>query len=287
MTRERAPAGVWVPYAAWLAALALAPLGLMGLASLSPQGAEPDGGLSLAAYARLLEDPYPRVFAQTLAMAAATSVACVALSFPAALAIVMLPARMRLAALLAACLPFWVSVLVRVYALQGILGKNGLVNDVYAFLWRVSEGVLPGLGEFAPAQILFTKASVVIGLTYAFVPFALLPIYAALSRIDPRLFEASSDLGASRWTATVKIALPLARPGVYAAAALVFMPCLGAFYIPDMLGGPGDVLLGNLIKLQFFDANNWPFGAAISVTLVLLTLAAALVPATRLRRAKP
>lgn len=279
------PAGIAIPHLLWLALFCLAPLGFMlRISFATPEAITAfSAELSLANYARQLETPYPGLFVQSLGLAATTALSCVALALPLALALLRLAPRLRLVMLLAICLPFWISAVVRTYALQEILGRNGLINSALRSCWEALAALFPGIGAYEPLPLLYSQAGVVIGLIYAFVPFALLPIYASLSLIDPSLREASRDLGAGALATFSRITLPLALPGIAAALFLVFIPTLGAFYVAEMLGGPSEVFFGNLLKLQFYEANNWPFGAALSVALLVAAVAALLLLRPRLR----
>jgi spermidine/putrescine transport system permease protein len=187
-----------------------------------------------------------------------------------ALAIASAPQRWRNSLLLAICLPFWVSVLVRIFALQQILGRQGVINSSLGWLWEKAAIVLPLAPEFAPLPLLYSKTGVLLGLIYAFLPFGILPIYAAIARMDKRLLEASHDLGASAWYTTMRVIMPLARPGIVAGAVLIFVPALGAFFVSEIMGGPGDILIGNIIEFNFKAGNNWPFGAALSMAMLIL-----------------
>ena len=157
-------------------------------------------------------------------------------------------------------IPFWTSSLVRTYATVIILRTNGVLNE-----WLLGLGLLD-----EPLELLYTPTAVLLGLVYALLPFMVLPLYAALEKLDPRLFEAARDLGAGRLRIFTEIVLPLTLPGIIAGSMLVFLPALGMFYIPDMLGGAKNLLVGNLIQDQFLSARNWPLGSAASVLLTLL-----------------
>jgi spermidine/putrescine transport system permease protein len=161
-------------------------------------------------------------------------------------------------------LPFWTSFLVRTYAWMFLLRDTGLVNTT-----------LIGLGFLRqPLPLLYNDAAVLLGLVYGFLPFMVLPLYATLERLDPALLEAAADLGARPWAAFFRVIVPLAKPGIWAGVALVFIPCLGAYLTPDLLGGGKSVMIGNLVQNQFTTSRDWPFGSAVSLTLMLLTLGA-------------
>ena len=241
---------------------------------LTPAGiTEFTNEITLTNYTRILTPPYPDVLLTSLGTAALTTAICICVSLPLSLAIATCSSKLRNIVLLAICLPFWVSTLVRMYALQEILGRHGLINKLLAFWWNSWGLLVDGLPAYEPLSLLFSRTSVVIGLVYAFIPFGVLPIYATLANMNMQLIEASRDLGASTMQTFVHVTLPVARPGILAATLLIFVPSLGAFYINEILGGPGDLMIGNLIKLQFNEANNWSFGAALSVFMLFLMVA--------------
>jgi spermidine/putrescine transport system permease protein len=157
-------------------------------------------------------------------------------------------------------LPFWTSFLVRTYAWLFILRDTGLINTVLEKLHVISR----------PLPLLYNDGAVVTGLVYNFLPFFVLPVYATLERLDPALLEAAADLGARPGAALRRVILPLAAPGIAAGSVLVFIPCLGAYLTPDLLGGGKSVMLGNLVQNQFTTARDWPFGSGISLVLMLL-----------------
>jgi spermidine/putrescine transport system permease protein len=169
--------------------------------------------------------------------------------------------------LLLVILPFWSNFLIRVYAWMIILGPN-------AALARGVNGVLAWFGA-EPVPLLFSSFAVLVCLVYVHLPFMVLPLYANLEKHDPALLDAAQDLGASAWQRFWRITFPLSLPGVYAGAALVFIPALGIFAIPDLLGGPNDTLIGNLIKQQFLETRDWPFGSVLSIVLTVAALALA------------
>jgi spermidine/putrescine transport system permease protein len=159
-------------------------------------------------------------------------------------------------------LPFWTSFLVRTYAWLFLLRDTGLVNTVLMKL-----GVI-----HAPLSLLYNDGTVLLGLVYGYLPFMVLPIYATLERLDPALVEAAADLGARPLATVLRVILPLSRPGLVAGSVLVFIPCLGAYLTPDLLGGGRTVLVGNLVQNQFTSARDWPFGSAVSMLLMVLVV---------------
>ena len=219
---------------------------------------------SLASYARLFDAVYAGVFVESLGIALATTLACLALGYPFAYALSRLPTRLKPLLVFLVILPFWTNSLVRTYAMKLLLATNGLTNQA-----------LLGLGVVeTPLRMLYTEGAVIAGLVYVLLPFMILPLYAVFEQLRADLLEVSSDLGAERWRTFRYVVLPLTMPGVLAGCLLVLIPAVGMFYVADVLGGARHLLIGNVIKNQFLDARDWPFGAAASI---LLTLAMALL----------
>jgi spermidine/putrescine transport system permease protein len=230
----------------------------------------PDGrvDVNLESYARLLEDwVYLEVFAKSVVYALVTTLACLLLAYPLAVLIAQSPRKYRDLMLLLVILPFWSNFLIRVYAWMIILGPN-------AALAKAVNGVLAAFGA-EPVPLLFSSFAVLVCLVYVHLPFMVLPLYANLEKHDRALLDAAQDLGANGWQRFWRITFPLSLPGVYAGAALVFIPALGIFAIPDILGGPNDSLVGNLIKQQFLETRDWPFGSVLSIVLTVAALALA------------
>ena len=247
-----------------------------GLAPLTDEAGTVD--LNLESYARFFtESVYLQVFIKSAWYAALTTLACLLLAFPLAALIARSPKKYRDLLLLLVILPFWSNFLIRVYAWMIILGPN-------AALARFVNGAL-GLAGFEPVPLLFSGFAVLTCLVYVHLPFMVLPLYANLEKHDQALLDAAQDLGASAWQRFWRITFPLALPGVYAGSALVFIPALGIFAIPDILGGPNDTLIGNLIKQQFLETRDWPFGSVLSIVLTVAALALAGVAAWVARRA--
>lgn len=244
--------------------LMIVPLGIVFLYSLLTRGAYGGAGLpwSLENYWRLADPLYLAVLARSFWIAGVTTVLCVMLGFPLALFISRSGVRKNLYLTLV-ILPFWTSFLIRIYAWMFLLRDTGLINTVLARLHLIRE----------PLPLLYNDGAVILGLVYAYLPFMVLPLYATLERLDPMLLEAAADLGAKPWEAMLRVTLPLARPGFIAGSVLVFIPCIGAYLTPDLLGGGKTVLIGNLIQNQFTTARDWPFGAAASLMLMALVMA--------------
>ena len=234
-----------------------------GLAPIADLGAYLRSGQFAANYARSFSGLYLAIGWRSLWMAAATTALCLAIGFPVAYFIA-LRARRRWKSLLLGLVvvPFWTSFLLRTYAWMFLLRSEGLLNQA-----------LLGLGLLAhPLPLLYSQLAVAVGLVYGELPFMILPLYAALEKIDRSLLEAASDLGAGRLARLRRVTLPLAAPGIAAGVVLVFIPSLGQFVVSDLLGGARSMLLGNLVQNQFAVARNQPFGAALAVELMAAVL---------------
>ncbi len=219
-------------------------------------------GLTLETYRFFFSDfIYIRVFIKSIIMASLTTAFCLLLAYPLALLMSRSPQRRRNAMLLLVILPFASNFLIRVYAWMLLLGPQSALN-------RIVNALL-GLFGFAHVQLLFSPFAVLVAMVYAHLPFMVLPLYANLVRHDPLLLDAAQDLGANSWQRFWRVTFPLSLPGVYSGSALVFIPALGMFVIPEILGGTRDMLIGNLIKEQFLVARDWPFGSALAVLLTL------------------
>ncbi|VFR19469.1 Putrescine transport system permease protein PotH (TC 3.A.1.11.2) [plant metagenome] len=266
-----------VPPYAWLALFLLVPFFLVlkisfaelefGVPPYTPLYEFKDETITLAlhlrGYAMLLADSlYVQTYLNSLKMAAITTLWCALIGYPIAYYIARSTPAVRNVLLLAVILPFWTSLLLRVYAWVGILRNDGLLNNFLMWL-----GVID-----SPLEIYRTDLAVYIGMIYAYLPFFILPLYANLVKLDTRLLEAAYDLGARPWQAFLKITLPLSRAGVIAGAMLVFIPCVGEYVIPEMLGGANTLMMGRLMWNEFFTNTDWPMAASITVVMVLLLL---------------
>lgn len=260
----------------WMALFFAAPTAVVCAYSLLTRG--DFGGVeqpwTLANYARLADPLYLRILWRSVWIAAASTALCVLLGFPLALFIAR-ARRFRGVYLQLVLLPFWTSFLVRTYAWLFILRDTGLVNT-----WLRGAGLID-----KPLPLLYNDGAVLLGLVYNFLPFFVLPMYAALERLDPSLMEAAADLGARPGAVLRRVIIPLSAPGMAAGAVLVFIPCLGAYLTPDLLGGGKSVMLGNLVQNQFTTARDWPFGAAAS--LAAMALSSAMLAALLRRGGEP
>lgn len=216
--------------------------------------------LSGESYIRTLDYLYLKVLWDSLRMALLAMICCLLIGYPFAMCIVSLPKRWQPVLLFLVILPFWTNSLVRTYAIQFILGNQGIINKFLLWSGWVEQ----------PVQLLYTEFAVVLGLSYILLPFMVLPLYSALEKLDVRLHQAAQDLGAGIWRRFWHITVPLTSPGIVAGCLMVLLPAMGMFYIADLLGGAKNLLLGNVIKTQFLHTRDWPFGSAFSVILIVL-----------------
>jgi len=241
------------------------PLGIVVVYSFATRtrtGATALSDWNLDSWARVLDGTALQVSIRSLILAAITTILSLVLSYPFAYWIATRSPRMRAFLLVLVMIPFWSNFLVRTYAMKFLMGSEGPLSLISQLLGG------------PPVRVLFTIWAVLIGLVYGYMPFMILPLYAALERMDWSLVEAARDLYASGWTAFRKVTLPLSMPGVVAGSVLVFIPTLGAYVTPAILGGGKSPLLGELIVSQFLQARNWPYGAALSVAVMAVMLAA-------------
>jgi spermidine/putrescine transport system permease protein len=251
------------PGVAFLTVLFAAPLAIILIYSFRERAAY--GGITgtwtLENYVRLFDPLYAVILLRTFLMAGIATLGCLILGFPLAL-FISRAGRRRNLYLQLVILPFWTSFLVRTYAWMFLLRDTGLINSALLATGIIQE----------PLPLLYNHGAVFIGLVYGYLPFVVLPIYATLERLDPALIEASADLGATPWQTLTRVIVPLCKPGLRAAALLVFIPCLGAFLTPDLLGGGKSMMVGNLIQNQFTTARDWPFGSAAALVLMSLVM---------------
>jgi spermidine/putrescine transport system permease protein len=234
---------------------------------LAPLQSENGGwNLTFRTYGRFFESPiYLELFFKSFLYALATTVLCLAFAYPVAWLIARSAKKYRDLLLLLVILPFWSNFLIRVYAWMIILGPEWA-------LARAINGVL-GLFGIAPVTLMFSPVAVIIVLVYVHLPFMVLPLYANLEKHDPALLDAARDLGASAWQRFRYVTWPLSLPGVFAGSALVFIPAFGIFAVPDLVGGTDGIMIGNVIKQQFLEARDWPFGSVLSIVLTASALA--------------
>ncbi|OQW90157.1 MAG: putrescine ABC transporter permease PotH [Rhodoferax ferrireducens] len=211
----------------------------------------PDGGA-------LFETIYIEAYARSIWYALCTAVLCLLIGYPFSYFIARSPASVRPALLMMVMLPFWTSFLLRVYAWKGILADQGVLNQLLMGLGIISE----------PIQMLYTNVSMLVGMTYVYLPFMVLPLYANLVKMDFRLLEAAYDLGASPFKAFWLVTVPLSKAGIIAGFMLVFIPCVGEFVIPSLLGGPENIMIGRVVWDEMFTSNNWPRASALAVVMI-------------------
>lgn len=274
----------------WLTVFFLGPLLLVFAISFGQRGTY--GGvewvLSFESYVRFLDSLYLRIFARTLAIALATTLICLVIGYPMAYFMATRPSRWRNVLVLLLMIPFWTNFLIRTYAWLFILRDQGLINT----LWTgpihnaiaSAAGVLPisplrTLVEASesPLPLFGTTGAIIVGLVYGWLPEMVLPCYAAIERLDFSLVEAAQDLYASRLRSFLHVILPLTLPGVVAGSVLVFIPSLGAYVTPNLLGGAKSIMIGNVIYAQFMSARDYPFGSAVSFVLMAVMLVGTLI----------
>jgi spermidine/putrescine transport system permease protein len=252
--------GVLVTFILILFALAL----VLFLAFRSNDGSLMGAGFTFMNFGRILTDSlYATVILRSLAIAGLVTLATVATAYPVAYFLAFHAGRWRGPILFLVTLPFWTSYLLRVFAWKVVLAYNGVLNSALMLTGSISEPLMIFLN---------TPAAVVVTLAHAYAPFAILPILVALQTIPRSLLEAASDLGARPFKAFRRVVLPMSMPGVLAAALVVFVPTVGDYVTPAMVGGPASTMIGSLIQAHFGKANNWPFGAALSITVMLVIL---------------
>ncbi len=269
-----------LPPFVWLGVFFLLPLGVVAAISLSqsadaippylPLLTRGPGGLESHATLdnyRLIADGDLHAYVVSLAYAAVATILCLLAGYPLAFAIARAPKAWRSLLLFFVILPFWTSLLIRVYAWIAILQPTGLLNRALHALGLID----------APLLLIYNDFSVVLGLVYGYLPFMILPLYGSLSRFDESLIEAAADLGARPARAFFQVVLPLSLPGAAAGALLVFIPAIGEFVIPDLLGGPQTLMIGKVLWQEFFDNVDWPAAAAIAVVLVAMLTAPLLI----------
>ncbi len=236
-----------------------------GLAPLTASDPNTLQGLTLETYRFFFSEfIYSYVFLKSFIVALVTTLICLVMAYPVALLIARSPKKSRDLMVLLVILPFASNFLIRVYSWMIILGPQAAFS-------KMVNGVLGALG-IGPVHLLFSPFAVLVGMVYVHLPFMVLPLYTNLEKHDPTLLDAAQDLGANAWQRFWRVTFPLSLPGIYSGAALVFIPVLGMFAIPDILGGTGDMLIGNLIKEQFLSTRDWPFGSTLSIMLTLEVL---------------
>jgi spermidine/putrescine transport system permease protein len=271
-----------LPGTFWLVVFFIIPLGLMFFMSFGEK-AVIDGQVSiteiditgtLANYIRSFDPLYLTIIWKSIWISALATLVCLLTAYPIAFGICFAPDRWKPLLLLLVILPFWINLLIRTYALIAVFRTQGYVNLVLGWI---------GLGPF---NMLYNDFAVIFGLVYVYMPFMVLPLYATIERLDKSFLEASLDLGSSQFQTFWRVTVPLTMPGIITGIILVFIPCLGSFLTPDLLGGANAVMIGNVIERQFKAANDWPFGSALSFLLMYATFGALALRALLARRSK-
>ncbi|CAI0958764.1 MULTISPECIES: spermidine/putrescine ABC transporter permease PotB [Serratia] len=211
-------------------------------------------------YTRLFDPLYGQVMLHSLNMAAIATLCCLLLGYPFAFILARLPQRLRPLLLFLLIVPFWTNSLIRIYGLKLFLSTRGYLNEF--LMWA---GIID-----TPLRIMYTSGAVVLGLVYILLPFMVMPLYSSLEKLDKSCLEAARDLGASKLQTFIRIIIPLTMPGIIAGCLLVLLPAMGLFYVADLMGGAKNLLIGNVIKSQFLNIRDWPFGAATSICLTLV-----------------
>jgi spermidine/putrescine transport system permease protein len=257
------------PSAAWLLVFFLLPLVMVLLVSLGKRG--PMGGVvydwNLDNYIRFIDRIYFKIFLRSVWIATANTALCLLFGYPFAYFIARRAKRWRNVLLLLVMVPFWTNFLVRTYAWMVILRDKGLINSLLTMAGIISE----------PLPLLFNQNAVILGLFYGYLPFMVLPLYASIEKLDFSLVEAAQDLGANALTVFRRIILPLTMPGIVAGAIITFIPSIGAYITPDLLGGARAMMVGNLLQQQFLEVRDWPFGSAVGFILMVTVLLATMV----------
>lgn len=266
----------WLPGTFWLVVFFLAPLAIVWVMSFGEQVSltETKFTATLKQYVRALGDPiYLKIIWKSIWMSAIATFICLAVAYPVAFMISFVRGRWKMILLIGIILPFWINLLIRTYALLAVFRRRGFVNS--GLEWMYNTAQLDHLfGKFEPFDMLYNNFAVSAGLVYVFMPFMVLPLYASIERLDRTQLEASLDLGASQLRTFWSITLPQTMPGIVSGVILVFIPMLGSFLIPDLLGGTNAQMIGNVIERQFKAANDYAFGAALSFILMYVTFGA-------------
>ncbi|WP_172408261.1 ABC transporter permease [Desulfosporosinus sp. FKA] len=252
------------PVILWLLIFVAAPLGYILVISFMKKGTY--GGVvanfNFQNYLRIYDPLYLKIFFVSIVIALATTVLCLVIGYPFAYIIARADDRNKSILLSLIMLPFWTNSLIRTYGWIILLRTNGTFNTLLLSTHLISR----------PLQMLYTNGAVMVGMVYTLFPFMVLPLYSSIEKLDRSLLEAANDLGAKPRRAFWRVTLPLTVPGVFAGCIQVFIPTLGYFFISDLLGGGNSVLVGNLIRNQFLAARDWPFGAALSILLIVFTI---------------
>ena len=258
------------PPTLWMLIFLLVPILIIGIFSFSAKQGLVDISASwvLDNYIRAFDPVYLSVFFKSIGIAALTTLICFLIGFPVAIGIASAPKSWKPVLLMIVVLPFWVNLLIRTYALIAVFRTRGFFN--FSLEWVANLFGIP----FEPLTLLYNDAAVILGLVYIHLPFMILPLYAGFEGFNKSLLEAASDLGAQQFKIITAIVLPIMAPSIISGCILVFIPALGSFLTPELLGGPSSQMMANVIERQFLAANDWPFGSALSMILIYLTFGA-------------
>ena len=252
------------PISFWMIIFVIVPLIYVGFMSFMTRGTY--GGIdykfTLENYKTIFDPLYFKVILNSIGIALSSSIICILIGYPFAYYLTKQPIKKRGILIMLIMIPFWTSSMVRTYSWVILLNASGIVNKFLMAIGLIKE----------PLQLLYNDYAVTVGIVYVLLPFAILPLYSAIEKLDKSLIEASNDLGAKPYKTFMKVTLPLTSSGIFASVILTFIPSLGYYFTADVLGGGKTLMIGNLIKNQFTTAKNWPFGAAISLVLIAITL---------------
>ena len=217
---------------------------------------------TLQNYVRLANADYLKIYAQSIAIALITTIICILVGYPFSYIIARTKSRKKKILYMLVIIPFWTNSLIRIYGWRNFLGSSGLLNGLLMKIGLVSQ----------PVDFLYKQGTTILGMVYCLIPFMILPLYTAIEKLDDTLLEPSADLGARPVSTFFEVILPLTSSGIFSGSLMVFIPCLGYFFVSDILGGGNSDVIGNLIERQFQSGNNWPLGAALSIILIVVTL---------------
>ncbi len=213
-------------------------------------------------YVRLANADYLKIYAQSILIAFLTTLICILVGYPFSYIIARTKSKKKRILYMLVIIPFWTNSLIRIYGWRSFLGSSGWLNSLLLKLGIIAE----------PLDLLYKNGTTILGMVYCLIPFMILPLYTAIEKLDTSLLEASSDLGARPVSTFFEVILPLTASGIFSGSLMVFIPCLGYFFVSDILGGGNSDVIGNLIERQFQSGNNWPLGAALSIILIIVTL---------------
>lgn len=218
--------------------------------------------ITLSNYVRLANSDYVKIYGQSLLIAFLTTILCILIGYPFSYFIARSKSKTRKILYMLVIIPFWTNSLIRIYGWRSFLGTSGWLNSSLMAMGIIAE----------PLDFLYKNGTTILGMVYCLIPFMILPLYTSIEKLDGSLLEASADLGAKPVSTFLKVILPLTASGIFSGSLMVFIPCLGYFFVADILGGGNSDVIGNLIERQFQSGNNWPLGAALSIILILVTL---------------